>query len=406
MLKAASLYYSVFFLLIVGVFCYLILNSYTFFLRMDDYYDMQDRMLLNNQSAVAYAEQYYSDLDNQTEKIFFSDYSIKTRFIKSKWGYFEKLEINSIFKKDTLSQCFLIGKKQISNMPALYLRNNNENLNLSGNTFINGDIYIPELGIKNIEINSCGVNNFSRSSHSGKIYTSKKNLPRVNEVNLEYSENWIYSKIETFKDNEILNSFRKVTKVVLVEGYLRNYIIKGNIIIKSNDTLHIDSSTYLEDVILDAPKVVFHSNFRGNAQVFAKNGVVLENNTKLKYPSIIVSKSDETSELIFNNQSSFSGLIYFQTLGLSQVDRNTLIIEENATIEGNIYCEGSLFLKGKVLGSVFTSSLQYKNNEFGYANLICGGEIFSNPEEKKNFFFQLDYLENFNSSQALLLKQI
>lgn len=405
MVKGASLLYAIFISLIIGVLCYSIVLLFSLNVNLENHFDLRKRLLLNNQSGLAYSKAYF-----QQEKplkdfnITLGKKDITTFFKFSSWGNFSVFSITSASKRDTINQKYLVADQHHDNTPALYVRDNDEAFKISGSTKIIGDIFISNRGLK--KVNLLGNSDYKKPIHTGKIRVSDKIFPKPPEVSLVYPEDYELFLMEDIHSSSIFNSFTNKTKVIEATTALENMHLKGNIIVRSKDTLVIYPSAVLEDIIIDAPKVIFRESFIGNLQVFSTNEVIVESNVKLAYPSVIVinSKEDTLKSIVFEGKSTISGAIFLLGDGLKTEDKNKVIIRKGAQVIGDIFCDGKMALYGTLKGSVYASSFIYESEENKYDNLIFNGEIYSN--QLPNDFFQIPMLDQFANKTPIFVKKL
>jgi len=405
MLKAASLIYAIFISLLMGILCYSLLLVYSLNTNLNDHYDLRNRLLLHNQSGLAFIAANFNNPENlNNNPIDHNDSNIITYIDQSPWGFFKKYTISTISKNDTVHQFLLAANKRFKKTPALYLRDNDEPLKISGKTIIKGDVYISKKGLKKVTIS--GNNGLEKPLHEGKIYNSNKQLSLPDYLALNYPSNYELLLLEDLKFSSLINLFKNKTKVLEVESRLENIKLKGNIIVTSKDTLTIYKSALLEDIIIEAPKVIFHEGFEGNIQVYASKEVVIKSNVKLLYPSVLFvdSKEDIKKSIVMEEYSSMYGSLVLLGNGLASEDKNRIIIHQNALVYGEVICDGKLSLYGIVKGSVFTSSLLHETNVTEYDNLLFNSQILRN--EFSDDFFQIPTLDDFKSEELIFVKKI
>lgn len=135
-------------------------------------------------------------------------------------------------------------------------------------------------------------------------------------------------------------------------------------------------------MILIAPVIEIKRNVKGTFQAFATRHMVVAENVKLDYPSALVLLSDykkEDSEephyLEIKPKSQITGSVV--CLGSTSTDNYDIQIkiEDNVIIEGEIYCQQNLELRGTVLGSVYTNNFIVKENGTTYQNHLYNGKI-------------------------------
>lgn len=406
MIRGASLVYAIFISLIIGILCFSLVLTFSLNLNLENHFELRQRLLRNNSSALEYLKANFHTLDNESEIfLFVEENDIKTSFRETVWGIFRKYAVISNTKRDSVRQDILMADRHLDPASALYLRDNDSEFKIAGKTEINGDIYISGYGLKKATIS--GNSGLYEPKFTGAIFNSDKVLPPVVRFKNSYSEKFDLLLIEDLRETFLMNPFDRTTKVIEVKTMLENIKLKGNIIVRSQDTLFVMPSAILEDVIIEAPKVIFRSGTEGIVQVFSTHGIELETDVKLLYPSVLVVGSDDSlfdRKIVVGENSVVEGTVLLYGNGLISENRNTLTVEKNAEITGDVYCDGKLSLYGVVKGSVFTSALVYKTDNSQYDNLIFNGKILADqlPEN----YFQVSLLEDFKSKEPIIIKKI
>lgn len=309
--------------------------------------------------------------------------------IKSElWGTYLKIGVTSRLKNFRYKKTALIGAKQLPKQTALYLKENNKALVLVGHTKISGECYLPKHGVKsgNISGQSYNGNQFI----DGTISVINK-FPKLNFQVRNYIQN-----IHSFYDSNkslvsfavkpktlVSNSFENPTIIALSSDtiYLEDISLTGNIVIQSYSKISVSHSAKLKDVILIAPKIEIEEGVKATFQAFASEHIFVGNNCELQYPSALVlvkpftEKFEEEDRIQLNSNSKLQGNIII--LGLKDIKNYNpqVAINAGAIVEGEIYCEQTLELKGKVLGTVFTDNFIARANGAYYQNHLLNAEI-------------------------------
>jgi len=405
MLKAASLTYAIFISLIISVLCYALLLIFSLNLNLTTYFNNRGEILDHNRAALVYLEGNYPGLESSfNTTIFQKDDLIEAHYQISTWGLFEKWEIVSKTKKNDISRHFLISSKRKKMAPAIYLRDNGNELKIAGKTRIEGDIIVSDRGLKKVTIS--GNSGFYDPVHLGKVLQSEKQLPETDEFTLNYPETFNLSLIEDFREPAYTNTFDKITRVIEVGSKLENISLKGNIILRSKDTLHILNTATLEDIIIDAPKIVFHSGFKGNIQAFASSEIIVERDVKLDYPSVLIVSSDNMEiekKIVCGEDSHIKGAVIIKGNGIQTENKNRIIIDETASVTGEVFCDGKLSLYGTVHGSVYTSSFFHKTHSTTYDNLLFNAYILNDLPEG---YFRILQNDTNDKPEAVILKKL
>ena len=398
MVKAASLLYAIFISLVIAILCTGLLLMFTFKIDLDTYFLGKNQLIQHNRAAMS--QVLYGDISDEIKPY----HGVVTIKNVKPWGSFEVCSLVSHFKKDTIKQYVLMAYGQSQNKPALYLRNNDTPLKISGDTFISGDVFISGYGIEKTTITGSGVKNSPK--HIGKIKPSEKQLPKLRLPSFSYPEKYIVQSLDAIEERFFVNEFDSETIVFDVANTIHDIHLKGNIILQSKDTLVIAKTAVLEDIIVIAPKVMYESGFKGNTQTYATADVILEKNVQLLYPSIInISEvTDAFSFVHIQEKSIVEGAIILEGNGLVTEDKKRIQIDKNAIIKGDVFCDGILSLYGIVEGSVITSSLLHKTNTATYTNLMYGGKIYA--KKLSDHFFELPLVNYYDEEQLLAIKQL
>lgn len=200
------------------------------------------------------------------------------------------------------------------------------------------------------------------------------------------------------------NSFHKKTKEVVVNSVLVNEIFKGNFVLRNKDSIRITKNTVLEDVILIAPKITFEEGFKGTVQAFATKGIELEQKVTLQYPSVICVYSENTSETLIKIKkgSKITGAVVLFGNDIENFKNNSIEIDEEGLIFGDIYCSGKLDLKSNVYGSVYTNRFYLKTKSSSHDNTISDIEI--NSSKRPKYFISIPLFETKKTKYGILKK--
>lgn len=395
-IKSGALQFTVFIsVLIALLLAGLILYAYTF-------------IYMKEQSKGAIENIQFSDIGINAllEQKEFSTDTIALDFIKkenqtvkihlSQWGIFEKGVSTSKFRKKKFTKTAIIGGLINSEeSPTLFLQKSYNALTVVGTTAIRGIAYLPVQGVNSGYVG--GHSYYGSQLIYGLIKKSTKELPQPKKQLLESVEYDLkqykpiteddYLSLE--KSSKIINSFLLKTKTIYSEDpiILENKTITGNIIIKSETLIKIKKTSLLKDVILIAPVIEIEDETAGTFQAIASKRITVGKACQLSYPSALVlfqdnkNNPDEVSanpmdnKIFIDTKSVVKGSIcYFQTKTSTDF-RTQIVLEKEAVIKGQVYCNGNLEVKGTVSGSVLTK--QFLANESGsiFVNHIYNGTI-------------------------------
>jgi len=328
----------------------------------------------------------------------------------SHWGLFEKAYVKTMHRKNQFIKCSLLGSGiNASERPALYLQETFKPLAVIGNTRIEGKAFLPEQGIRPGNIN--GNSYYGTQLVYGNIEHSKTEMPKLKYdyrkqlffYLSEYLPQTSNDFIALEGNDRVINSFKDPVKGLFSEKeiVLDNRKIYGNIIIRSATQITVKRTCDLRDVILAAPVIIIEDGVKGNFQAIADTSIKIGRECQLSYPTALIliekqtpsmSPTDEFYNKIFIDKASVvRGSICFFKI---KKDDNSFMVNtfigEQASVKGEIYCEGNLELKGNVVGTVYTN--QFVANEGGtiFVNHIYNGRISSTglPDQFGGILFE------------------
>jgi hypothetical protein len=409
-LKAGSLQLTMFILVVIA----LLLASFVVLLQTHRRFNLQTDFVLetinNSQKGIDYALHNPITL-NEINSIDLNDEDYKTLSVKRDyWGMFEKVTSISKIKTNAFTKAALVGAVQSkTNRTALYIKDNNKPLVLVGNTKIQGTVYLPKQGIRPGNIS--GKSYYGSQLIYGKTQLSRafpKLLPETLEHIKALSVNETHFKQDQFLDldkNKVhQNSFLKPLQVIYsnTDITLSEVNLTGHIRIQSKTKIVVEAIATLKDVVLIAPEIEIKNNVEGRFQAFATTQLTVGENCKLNYPSALVLNENEITienndsikslnqRITIDKETTINGVVVFLGRFKSNNYKPQILIEENVSIKGEVYCEQNLELKGSVLGSVFTNNFIATASGSIYQNHIYNGTIIVNdlPQEYIGLSFE------------------
>ncbi len=394
--KAGALQLTTFIVVVIA----LLLSTFIILLHTHKTFKVQTGFVIetinNTDKGINHALQHKLQL-NDTVLVNLQDEAYKTLKVhRGFWGVFEKVIAVSNIKNKTFKKIALTGASQPNvNRTALYLEEQNRPLVVVGNTRIQGGVYLPKQGVR--------TGNISGHSYYGNrlIYGNAKtsqSLPKLQKETLNQiaTINKVYRNIDEnqFLDLSIkrtyLNSFYKPLQVIYSREtiVLSEVSLTGHILVQSEARIIVDATSNLKDVVIVAPIIQIKNNVEGVFQAFATKEITIGNNCKLNYPTALVLKEKmqtnsheatnhkETPLIKIKKGSKIKGSVIF--LGTTKNYKAQILIDEKATIIGEVYCNRNLELLGSISGSVFTSGFVANQSGSVYQNHIYNGTIIVN----------------------------
>lgn len=319
---------------------------------------------------------------------------------RSYWGLFEKVSAKSTLRTKAFNKIALVGGMQPkTDRTALYVQDNNKPLVLVGNTRIQGTTYLSERGVK--PGNIAGQSYYGGQLIDGQIKRStdfpKLSNEVLNELGSLSNTNNIGAEqfLDISRNRQHQNSFNQTVQYVVSSPSitLSNISLVGHIAVLSNTKIVVDATAKLKDVLLIAPRIEIRDNVAGTFQAMASKEIIVGKNCQLQYPSaLLVKEAKSTSTnmpvskqiaITVGDNSEVHGALVYVGQERPNNTQTQVVIEDNALVKGQVYCNQNLELKGTVDGAVFTAN--FMANQFGsiYQNHIYNGTIEINnlPQE-------------------------
>jgi hypothetical protein len=401
MVKAHSLLYAIYICLIISIICGALLYFANLYGQLNLHYNLQEELYVHNQSLVNFAlgNKVLPDDIPQDENS-----GIEGAYQTKPYGLLTLLLAKSYVKNDTIASAHIVGNYS-SDKRAIHLANFTKSLSYSGIVKLVGDNQLPSPFIETAYVN----NKPNQLTVHGKNTVSEIYLPEINPNFKKIfegikAEKTALTEVDKPKDSLYHNSFFKPTKEIYVNSIVSNVIFKGNFVLRSKDSIHIKKNTVLEDVILIAPKITFEEGFSGTVQAFATKGIELEQKVTLKYPSVVCvyNESTEESKIKIKKESEITGAVVLFGNSLGTINKNSIEIDEEGLVFGDIYCSGKLCLKSNVYGSVYTNRFFYKTPSSTYDNLIADIEI--NTTKRPPYFIAIPLFDIKKTHYGILKK--
>nr|WP_320120043.1 hypothetical protein [uncultured Marinifilum sp.] len=308
------------------------------------------------------------------------------------WGVFAIVGIKTSWRHLMREQYLLLGDNiWEKNRPSLFLADKNRYLSVCGETWLGGPVDLPALGVRKSYVD--GVGYYRAQAVQGDIRRSESNVPGLDSkfkgifeslFAVNYQRDSVVSWDEVFRDS-ISQSFKKKTLCLWSPEVLsiENIKIKGKVKVVSQKEIRVGNNVKLDQCLLVAPKIQFAEGFKGRAQLFAKDSVLIGSDSHFLFPSVIyMDGGNGNKELNILNSVRFTGDIVIT--GKMGDKEPVLKIGKESEIEGFAYCDGTVELEGDVAGSLYTNRFILKTPSALYENHLLNNRIdFS--DLKKSF---------------------
>jgi hypothetical protein len=390
MVKASALYIVIIIALVIGLLCSsLIVAAYYYraqYQAKARYYQLKSNLnsgvniLLASTDAASATEKALNLFEGQQD-------SISMR--KISWGVFDIGVVKAFIQKDTLYKTFLFANAiDSTKWAALYLIDEDRPFSLSGKTTIRGDAYIPKAGVQTAYVDNKSYDGDKRLI-IGTKHNSERKLPAMNDARLsqfaQFFDQDANGDTTLTKADTISNSFLHKTHIFNFKKKaqtIENTTIQGNIILLSDTTITIDSTSTLKNVQVYARAIVVKSGFHGNCQLFATDSIRVEANCNFSYPSclgVVRFKNpvvNSQPKLSIGKNSTFYGLIFTYDK-LDNPVKPLILVGNDVKIKGQVFSYGIMQMndKSEVDGSLFTSRFWYRSTFTLYENYLINSTI-------------------------------
>ena len=389
MVKAGALMYSILILLIVStIMSALLLSNYyhnRFLSQIIEYTRECDNLNSGVQWALINLDNVKEDQENIVT--LFEDIDSEVNIEKRRWGGFYKVVVNSSNDHNN-KKMFLAGNVGFkSDDVALVLINHTVPLSICGRTTIEGNCHVPGGRINRATL--AGMSSVN-AKVTGKQISSPMRLPEINPGYVEElkkltkvtftsgsSDSILYINQGFFNKDTIINSFANKTAILLANEklFLQNNFLKGNLIIKSSETIEISSQSYLEDIIIIAPSVRVRNDFKGQLQIIALDSVNIDQRCYLSYPSAISIYNNKGGKIMIDDNSTVEGMVFnYSDIYVYNQDMYTSI-GTRSCIRGFIYTNGIADIKGDIEGKLYAGRIQNKTSSSVYENYLVNVSI-------------------------------
>lgn len=392
MIKGSSLFYA----LVVSLLIAIISSSFILFAYLTkiefDNLSIQERVNLNADSGLnlLLAKQTIIGLgETKTLDLYNNDIDSFTLSLEW-WGAYQLAIVKASFGNTFAKRCALTGFYPTKKY-SLYLADHETPLSLCGNSIIKGPAYLPQKAVKRAYIE--GQNFIGKELINGAILKSEKSIEAFNQDLIQNINNTFKNfsvntteqivdlndplindtLIRSFYDKTLLLSLN--SSVILNENHY-----EGNIAIISTKEIIVSESMSLKDVMLFAPKIRIQKNFRGSFQAFARDSIIVEENVNLNYPSVLgllrTKESPSIASIIIQKGTNIKGNIFASNNeNYTRKEALGIVVDKNATINGQIYSQGFIDLKGTINGSLMCNKIMLRTPSSVYENHLLNAKI-------------------------------
>ncbi|UIR54616.1 hypothetical protein LZQ00_10050 [Sphingobacterium sp. SRCM116780] len=403
MLKSSALYLVLVISLIVSIVLGSMIYMAYFFRDQEARFHRQD--LLRQQLDAGYQLVSSRDFpyvkDSLLANVLMQGDSIQLSRLQ--WGIYDLVTVKSHIQQDSLQQAALLGQ-QVTDSTVLYVVDEDRPLSVSGKTVIKGNTFLPKSGIRPSYVDGDYFKGY-KDIVEGKTKDSDRKMPAVVENRVK----WIQALMSfdslpypVLPTSNIAVSFLAATQTYRIPSDMTlQDSLTGNLILISDTTVRISVSSHLNDIIIIAPNIHIEKGFNGNAQFFASDSIVLEDQVQLQYPSTIglITEKDHQPKMSIGNACKISGTVFLHEKERSDVPPMASF-GKDCVIEGDMYIAGLLdYAKGfTIYGKVSCYRFLYKSPSSLYENFLVN---ITFDRYKRSPYFIGSYLQNSGTNKPL-----
>lgn len=340
-----------------------------------------------NRRSISEFAQYYAhfkvDNKNRIDLIHASPWNGSIALVEEhQWGTKNIVSVQLVNEQDTIAKAFITGAALVPKK-ALHILKRSTNLLHAGQAQLYGNLF------SSARVKSSYIENQSPKTPfiNNGVQSQQKNdqVPKELKETIEFALPSsiveplvpIGSQVRTYR-----NSFLATSQLIEAEQIALNSLdsIIGNFILTSNDTLTIPSSLYLEHVLCYAPTIIVSKNCRlKGVELISTKETIVQEQAQLLFPSGIAT-SGTKSNIHIEKSVTIEGDIITKSRTASDQQKNWphVFIEDNAIVSGVVYADGTLDLRGKVIGSVYCKLPIVFTKSGVYGNTILNGIIDRN----------------------------
>lgn len=302
-------------------------------------------------------------------------------FSKYEWGLYDVVVIRANMHQDSLMKTALMGAVP-TDSTVLYITDEDRPVSVSGETVIKGTAFLPKSGVRPSYVdgeyfkgNEKIVEGKSKDSDRQMQALNSKRLTTIQSLIKENTEKTEYSTDILPIGTTTKNPFHQRTiryDLVADQGQITDSLI-GNIQLVSDTTIIIPATAFLQDVVVVAPCIRIEKGFKGAAQFFATDSLILEDNVSLQYPSTaaVIGAEGKKTSLRIGNDCHISGTVLLYEPKRSDMP-SAASLGKDCTVQGELIVYGLLdYSKGlQVTGHTACYRFLYKSPSSMYENFL------------------------------------
>lgn len=391
MIRAGSLYFAIFISLVVNI---ILASVILFFHYSNSYIDTQitlEQIDADTRAGITLAlydtSLFMSGMERSLRLYETEDPDSDLILSKEYWGVFQIIRSSATWKNMSVMNMAMSGADLTTGEEiALYVADKDRYLSFSGATAITGTCYLPKLGVRMAFIE--GQNFTGDKLVEGEIKTSNPELPPLRSGLLNANKPYfgdtlpgndsIAGTAEIMNTDTIIRSFQMRTLLIYSKEpvVLDHISLSGNIRIVSSQSIYVTKNLNAENIILYAPSIYFEKGFTGCLQAFAQDTLIAAENCDFTYPSCLglISENINGIYMELKDNTRLAGCVFIHQDNKG-ANEPYLKINENAIVQGQVYCPGTVELKGRIAGSLYCHGFALRTFSAFYENYLLNATV-------------------------------
>ncbi len=319
------------------------------------------------------------------ERDLFDEGCDSINIINRQWGAFQTAVIRAQrmgFHYKTALIYGVLPHEKYQNV-ALYTTGKRYPLHFAGKVRIYGDVYAPQPGIKAAYIE--GKTFPYKRMVRGQIYKREKNEIKPDVALENYAKR--LAQFQYLPEDSLVFEINKNIrqpweKRTIIFEPKRSFFdfdtLQGNLILSHRDSVVINATCGLNDVLINAKKVRIKDGFSGRLHIVATDTVILEENVTLAYPSsiILMNKNPKMqTQIRLKKGVQFSGVIISEDRERLSKTSAKVVLDSGSVVIGQVIANSQVEPKGKIMGQLFAEKIILHTRAGIYANHLLDCEI-------------------------------
>lgn len=292
------------------------------------------------------------------------------------WGLYEIVSVASECGKVRQSRLMGTGEPYKERCSFWY-RDDRSSLTLTGNSNIRGRMLLPQNGLVYGQMQSVFFSGERVAAEA--IGQSGREMPGVSadvEKHIKELQDMSDDVYETVGVDSLNVGFTNGTHVFCPDGgTIANCSLSGNII-AVGDSIYVDRSASLHDILIVGNSVSVGDGFCGSLQVFARDTVLVGSDVLLEYPSGVYSRCYAG----IGERTQVNGYVIVDYTDDVDLKRPNGRMARSSVVRGLLWNSGIMQLQGIVTGTAFLNKGVYYAPHGYYQNMLYDATILENAD--------------------------